>query len=116
MASYSSHNTLASLADAYGYDMMLHGKSLYWTSPRSCPDTTADLQRSKMYQALSSEDQQGLLSYGNLMKRFGMGCYQEKGACADLYDRYGGKNPPNPFSGRTEAIIKESNERQPGEE
>lgn len=116
MASYSNFRNLESLADAYGYDMMLHGKSMYWSSPRSCPDTTADLMRSAYYQSLPQKDQSELLSYGNLMKRFGMGCYQERGANADLYNRYGGKNPPNPFVGRVSTQESESAGRQPGEE
>ena len=115
MANYRNYRTLESLADAYGYDMMLHGKSLYWSSQRSCPDTTGDLLRSEYYQGLSQEDKSDLLSYGNLMKRFGMGCYQERGANADLYDRYSGKAPANPFAGRKESAKSESEAPQPGQ-
>lgn len=101
MANYNGYENVEKLAEAYGYDMMLHGKSMYWSSPRECPDTTPDLQRCGLYSKLSSVEQSQMLEYGHEMKRFGMGCYQERGACADLYDRYvfrGGI--PNPFAGK----------------
>lgn len=120
MANYNGCKDLESLAAAYGYDMKLHGKSMYWTSPRECPDTTSDLEASATFQALSSDDKRAILSYGHLMKRFGMGCYQERGANAELYNKYAGSDPPNPFNGRREPIKlpekKEPDGPQPGAE
>lgn len=114
MANYNVHTDIEKLADAYGYDMMLHGKSMYWSSPRECPDTTDDLRACKLYGSLSSEDKSTLLNYGSQMKRYGMGCYQERGACADLYDRYVGRGGvPNPFEGR--AKVKKDAETKPNE-
>lgn len=99
MADYRQYQDVASLADAYGNDMKLHGKSMYWSSPKECPDTTRDLEKSPLFQSLSKEEKDTILNHGHMMKRFGMGCYQERGANADLYDRYVGTDgPPNPFN------------------
>lgn len=99
MADYSNISDISKLADAYGQDMKLYGKSMYWSSPRECPDTTRDLEKSPLFQSLSPAEKSTLLEHGHTMKRFGMGCYQERGANADLYDRYVGTDgPPNPFN------------------
>ena len=113
MANYDSYNSAESLADAYGYDMKLYGKSLYWSSPKQCSDTTEDLKRSETFKKLSLGEQNQILDYGYLCYRFGKGCYQERGANVEIYDRYvfsGG--PPNPFAKKKS---ESSSESQPGE-
>ena len=98
MADYRNIKDLADLADAYGYDMKLHGKSLYWSSPKECPDTTRDLEECPLFKNLSQAEKEALIGHGHTMKRFGMGCYQERGANADLYDKYYLTDGPlNPF-------------------
>ena len=110
MANYQGFTDIEKLADAYGYDMMLYGKSLYWSSPRKCEDTTNDLQACDLYKKLTDDQKETLLEYGAEMKRFGMGCYQERGYCAELYEKYAFKGGvPNPFAGG-----KGSQPNQPG--
>ena len=113
MANYNNYKDAQSLANAYGYDMKLYGKSLYWSSPRKCEDTTADLKSSETFKNLSRGEQQQILDYGHLCYRFGMGCYQERGANVELYDRYVfSDGPPNPFAKKKN---ESSSESQPGE-
>lgn len=93
---------LYELAEQYGYEMELYGKSLYWTSPRVCEDTTPELKENPLFKGLSYEDQQSILAYGNLRKRWGMGCYQENGANAEMYSK--GIPPKNPFESKPKDI------------
>ena len=87
------------LAAKYGKEMELYGKSLYWSSPRQCPDTTSKLLKDPDFLALSKADRETILQYGTQCKRFGMGCYQDHGPNANLYHQYYGRGGmPNPFS------------------
>lgn len=86
------------LTEKYGREMTLYGKSLYWTSTRECPDTTGELKRNPDFVALDEEAKQKILEYGNICKRYGMGCYQQVGPNVELYDRYNlSGGVPNPF-------------------
>lgn len=89
---------LYALAEKYGNEMELYGKSLYWTSPRVCNDTTTDLKGNVLFQELSYAEQKMILDYGYLRQKWGMGCYQEKGFNAEMYSR--GIPPKNPFVAR----------------
>ena len=78
--------------------MRLYGMSQYWTSPKTYEDTTDELVHSKIYESLSMYEKSQLITYGQQMKQYGMGCYATNGACAKLYDKYVGKGGvPNPF-------------------
>ena len=86
------------IANEYGREMILYGKSLYWTSPRVVENPTPKLIASEDFKSLSKEDQQTVLNYGQTCKQYGMGCYQERGYCADLYHQlYMQGGPKNPF-------------------
>ena len=109
MSRYDACKSLETLADMYGNDMRLYGMSQYWTSPRVCEDTTNELVGSKIYNGLSMYDKSQLLTYGQQMKQYGMGCYAERGACAELYNKYVGTGGiPNPFKNRVDENDKES--------
>ena len=117
MANYNVYKSSKSLADAYGYDMTLYGKSQYWSSPRVCEDTTSDLTSCSYFKSLSPEDQTKMLEYGYLCYRYGMGCYQERGGNVAIYDKYVFKGgPPNPFNNEKSNTKKESSndDMQPG--
>lgn len=103
---FITREELYDLAEKYGYEMELHGKSLYWTSPRECEDTTPELKGKASFKGLSYEDQRKILDYGSLRKRWGMGCYQEHGPNAEMYSR--GIPPKNPFESK-------QNDRDEGE-
>ena len=106
--------TLYEMASKYGREMELYGKSLYWSSPKTYPNTTEDLVTSKEFKALSEDEKYTILSYGSQRKRYGIGCYQERGGAQELYDRYCGIGGiPNPYSPED---LKESEKQEQKEE
>jgi len=115
MSKYNVCKTLESLANMYGNDMRLHGMSMYWNNPKTYDDTTTELSQCDMFKKMGMYDRSTLLAYGQKMKQYGMGCYAERGACADLYDRYVGKGGiPNPFVGKEVEKGVEPEEAEPG--
>ena len=76
--------TLYEMASKYGREIELYGKSLYWSSPKTYPNTTEDLVTSKEFKALSEDEKYTILSYGSQRKRYGIGCYQERGGAQEL--------------------------------
>ena len=98
MSRYNNCKTIETLADQYGNDMRLYGMSMYWSSRRVCEDTTSELVSCDLFKKLGMYDKNVLLTYGQQMKQYGMGCYKEYGAAAEMYNKYystGGV--PNPF-------------------
>ena len=101
------------IAEEYGNDMRVYGMSLYWSSPREVNDPTPALLSNPDFQNLSKEDQKKVLDFGRLCKQYGMGCYQERGFCAELYHDLSMKGgPKNPFP-KTKSLEIETTESQP---
>ncbi|MBQ8424623.1 MAG: hypothetical protein IJX17_01220 [Clostridia bacterium] len=101
MSKYNSCKKLVTLAEMYGNDMRLHGMSMYWNNPTTYEDTTTELTECDLFKKIGMYDRSILLTYGQQMKQYGMGCYAQNGACAALYDRYvNNGGVPNPFVGK----------------
>ena len=84
------------LAEWYGNDMKRYGMSHYNDRIYSS-DPTPKLYSMKEFDALTKEEKDKLLEYGNNMLKFGMGMYADHGSCAEYYNRCGGQPPKNPF-------------------
>lgn len=115
MSKYNVCKTIESLADLYGNDMRLFGMSQYWSSGRVCEDTTNELVECDLFKKLGMYDKSKLLTYGQQMKQYGMGCYKEYGAAAQLYERYNASGGvPNPFKGNRLSEQETEIEAEPG--
>ena len=86
------------LAQWYGKEMQRFGMS-YYNERMNVTEPTEKLMSMTEFSLLSEKDKEKLLIYGNNMKMFGMGMYAERGACADYYNKCGGRPPRNPFEG-----------------
>ena len=94
------------LAEWYGSEMQKFGMS-YYNEIMKTVDPTDKLLNNDLFKALSEEEKDKILQFGKNMRMYGMGKYAEHGACAEYYQRRGGRPPENPFKNQKSNAVSE---------